>query len=89
MAREESALVVLDADVLCLERTGDDTYIRNLLRDLSGVEAGFELAVVTCRRDVVRDGIPAVELRARNQPVRMAVQLPLLLRRLHPALSSV
>jgi glycosyltransferase involved in cell wall biosynthesis len=80
-------LVVLDADVLGRERTGDETYIRNLLRELSGLEPGFELAAVTRRPDLVPEGIRAAALRARSQPVRMAVQLPLLLRRLHPALS--
>ena len=30
-----SALVVVDADVLGRERTGDETYVRNLLRELA------------------------------------------------------
>lgn len=80
-------LVVIDADVLGRERTGDETYVRNLLRELAGVEPGFELAAVTRRPDLVPEGIRAAELRARSQPVRMAVQLPLLVRRLHRALS--
>jgi glycosyltransferase involved in cell wall biosynthesis len=83
----EEALVVLDADVLGRERTGDETYVRNLLRELAGVEAGLQLAATTRRPDLVPKGILAVELRARNQPIRMAVQLPLLLRRLRPALA--
>jgi glycosyltransferase involved in cell wall biosynthesis len=80
-------LVVLDADVLGRERTGDETFVRNLLRELDALESTLELAAVTRRPALVPERIRAVELRARNQPVRMAVQLPLLLRRLRPALA--
>ena len=34
-----SALVVVDADVLGRQRTGDETYVRNLLRTLPGPAA--------------------------------------------------
>jgi glycosyltransferase involved in cell wall biosynthesis len=84
---KSGSLVVLDADVLGRERTGDETYVRNLLGEFAGAEPGLELAAVTRRPDLVPEGIRAVELPARSQPVRMAVQLPLLLRRLRPALS--
>jgi glycosyltransferase involved in cell wall biosynthesis len=80
-------VVAIDADVLGRERTGDETYVRNLLRELDALEQPLELAAVTRRRDLVPGRIKAVDLHARNQPVRMAVQLPLLLRRLRPALA--
>jgi glycosyltransferase involved in cell wall biosynthesis len=80
-------LIVIDADVLGRERTGDETYVRNLLRELDALEPTPELAAVTRRPALVPKTIRAVELPARNQPVRMAVQLPLLLRRMRPALA--
>lgn len=83
-----SALVVIDADVLGRQRTGDETYVRNLLRTLPGPasEAGLRLAAVTRRPDLVPEGIEAVELRARSQELRMAWTLPRALRRLGAAL---
>ncbi len=77
-------LVAIDADVLGRERTGDETYVRNLLRELAllAPEAGIHLAAVTRRPDLVPAGVEPVELRARSQLVRMAVTLPRLLRRL-------
>jgi glycosyltransferase involved in cell wall biosynthesis len=81
------SVVGIDADVLGRERTGDETYVRNLLRELAALESGLELAAVTRRPDLVPEGIRRVELQARSQPFRMAFRLPLLLRRLRPALS--
>ena len=77
-------LVVVDADVLGRHRTGDETYVRNLLRELAPVaaESGLRIAAVTRRPDLVPSGIEPVELRARSQEVRMAFSLPRLLRRL-------
>jgi glycosyltransferase involved in cell wall biosynthesis len=74
-------LVVIDADVLGRQRTGDETYVRNLLRELAG-QADLRLAAVTRRPDLVPEGIEPVEMRARSQALRMAVLLPRLLRRL-------
>jgi glycosyltransferase involved in cell wall biosynthesis len=79
-------LVVIDADVLGRRRTGDETYVTGLLRELAGAE-GLELAAVTRRPDLVPAGIEPVELPARSQVARMAVRLPQLLRRLRPALA--
>jgi alpha-1,3-rhamnosyl/mannosyltransferase len=44
-------------------------------------------AAITRRPDLVPDGVEPVELRARSQPLRMAVSLPRLLRQLGPALA--
>ena len=76
-------LVVVDADVLGRQRTGDETYVRNLLRTLPApaAEAGLRVAAVTRRPDLVPDGIEAIELRARSQELRMAWTLPRALRR--------
>jgi glycosyltransferase involved in cell wall biosynthesis len=81
-------LVVVDADVLGRQRTGDETYVRNLLRTLPApaAEAGIRIAAVTRRPDLVPDGIDAIELRARWQELRMATTLPRVLRRLGAAL---
>ena len=80
-------LVVLDADVLGRERTGDETYMTNLLRELARIAPpDLRLAVVTRRPDLVPEGIEPVELQAGSQIWRMATSLPWLLRRLRPAL---
>lgn len=80
-------LVVIDADVLGRHRTGDETYVRELLRALPAVGDGLRFAAVTRRPELVPDGVEAVRLPARVQELRMAVRLPLLLRRLRPALA--
>ncbi len=83
-----SALVVVDADVLGRQRTGDETHVRNLLRTLPGpaAAAGLRVAAVTRRPDLVPAGVEAIELRGRSQELRMAWSLPQTLRRLGAAL---
>ena len=80
-------LVVIDADVLGRRRTGDETYVAALLRELAPLADEERLAAVTRRPDLVPDGIEPIELAARSQSVRMAYGLPRLLRRLRPALA--
>jgi glycosyltransferase involved in cell wall biosynthesis len=80
-------LVAIDADVLGRRRTGDETYIANLLRELALIADRERLAAVTRRPDLVPEGIEAVELPAQSQSLRMAVRLPRLLRGLRPALA--
>jgi glycosyltransferase involved in cell wall biosynthesis len=81
-------LVVVDADVLGRQRTGDETYVRNLLRTLPGpaADAGVRLAAVTRRPDLVPDGVRPVPLDTGAQVLRMAWTLPRTLRRLDAAL---
>ena len=79
-------LVVIDADVLGRRRTGDETYVDGLLHALPAVGEGLRFAAITRRPDLVPPGIEPVELRGRVQELRMAARLPLLLRRLRPAL---
>ncbi len=80
-------LVLIDADVLGRQRTGDESYVANLLRELPAHAADMRLAAVTRLPDLVPEGVEPIELTERRQPVRMAVRLPLLLRRLRPDLA--
>ncbi len=81
-------LVVLDADVLGRERTGDETYVQNLLRRLPEAAAdSLRFAAVTRHPELVPEGVEAITLAARSQELRMAWQLPRLLRRRRPALA--
>jgi glycosyltransferase involved in cell wall biosynthesis len=81
-------LVVVDADVLGRQRTGDETYVRNLLRELAPLarDAGIRLAALTRRPDLVPEGIEAIELATGVQELRMAWSVPRALRRLNAAL---
>jgi glycosyltransferase involved in cell wall biosynthesis len=82
-------LVVVDADVLGRHRTGDETYIRNLLRLLPGPAeaAGLRIAAVTRHPELIPAGIEAVRLDTPLQELRMAWALPRLLRRRGAALA--
>jgi glycosyltransferase involved in cell wall biosynthesis len=79
-------LVVLDADVLGRQRTGDESYISALLAELPRQATGLRLAAVTRHPELVPAGVEPIELPARSQTLRMAIALPRLLRRLKPAL---
>jgi glycosyltransferase involved in cell wall biosynthesis len=79
-------LIVLDADVLGRERTGDETYVANLLRELPRLTDDFRFAAVTRNPALVPEGVEALELPARSQELRMAWSLPRLLRRVRPRL---
>ena len=77
-------MILIDADVLGRERTGDETYVTNLLRELPAAAPDLRFAAVTRRPDLVPDGVEALSLPARLQEARMAVSLPRLLRRVRP-----
>jgi glycosyltransferase involved in cell wall biosynthesis len=77
-------LVLVDADVLGRRRTGDETYVTQLLRELPAVAEDLRIAAVTRDPELVPNGIEAVQLSVRSQEFRMAVALPRLLRRLQP-----
>jgi glycosyltransferase involved in cell wall biosynthesis len=79
-------LVVIDADVLGRRRTGDETYVANLLAELGKADTGLRLVALTRRPDLVPAGIEPYELRANVQELRMAFGVPRALRRLRPAL---
>jgi glycosyltransferase involved in cell wall biosynthesis len=76
--------IAIDADVLGRRRTGDETYVAALLRELAPIVDDEELFAVTRRPDLVPPGIEPLELPARSQIVRMALGLPLALRHLRP-----
>jgi glycosyltransferase involved in cell wall biosynthesis len=80
-------VIVIDADVLGRQRTGDETYVTGLLRELPRVAPDLALAAVTRRPDLVPAGVEPIELPARSQELRMAWSLPRLLRRLAPELA--
>jgi glycosyltransferase involved in cell wall biosynthesis len=80
-------LVVVDADVLGRRRTGDETYVEQLLRALPEVAGDLRLAALVRDPALVPDGIEPVVLRARTQELRMSVGVPRLMRRLRPALA--
>ena len=77
-------MILVDADVLGRNRTGEETYVLNLLRQLPFVAPDLTFAAVTRRPDLVPEGVEPIELPARFQETRMAWSLPRLLRRLRP-----
>jgi glycosyltransferase involved in cell wall biosynthesis len=80
-------VILIDADVLGRNRTGEETYVLNLLRQLPFVAPDLSFAAVTRHPELVPEGVEAIDLPARFQETRMAVSLPRLLRRLRPELS--
>jgi glycosyltransferase involved in cell wall biosynthesis len=74
--------VVVDADVLGRHRTGDETYVANLLRELAElVPPEIEISAVTRHPELVPAGIEPLPLATTVQELRMAWSLPRLLRR--------
>jgi len=88
VARAGVKLVAIDADVLGRQRTGDETYIRNLLAELAPLadEAGLEIVAVTRHPELVPEGVRAVELSTSVQELRMGITFSRTLRRLDAAL---
>jgi glycosyltransferase involved in cell wall biosynthesis len=83
-----SELVVIDADVLGRHRTGDETYVENLLRRLPALAGDeFRFAALTRHPELVPEDVEPVELRARFQELRMLWGASRALRRLRPALA--
>ena len=80
-------LVIVDADVLGRRRTGDETYVEQLLRALPSVAEDLRIAAIVRDAALVPDGVEPIVLRARSQELRMSVGVPRLLRRLRPALA--
>jgi glycosyltransferase involved in cell wall biosynthesis len=80
-------LVLVDADVLGRRRTGDETYVDQLLRALPAVAGDLRIAAITRDPALVPDGVEPIHLPARTQELRMAIGVPRLLRRLRPAVA--
>jgi glycosyltransferase involved in cell wall biosynthesis len=82
------SLVVVDADVLGRRRTGDETYVLNLLRHLPAAAGGrLRFAALTRRPELVPEGVEAIHVPARFQELRMAWSVPRTLRKLRPVLA--
>jgi len=79
-------VILVDADVLGRNRTGEETYVRNLLRSLPAAAPDLTFAAVTRHPELVPAGVRAIALPARSQELRMAWSLPRLLRRERPQL---
>ena len=77
-------MILIDADVLGRQRTGDETTVANLLRELPALAPELRFVAVTRHPELIPDGIEAVRLPAGSQVARMAWSLPRLLRRLRP-----
>ncbi len=77
-------LVVVDADVLGRRRTGDETYVENLLRELGQAHGDVRVAAVTRHPELVPPGVEPSALPARGRAARLAFRLPALLRRMRP-----
>jgi glycosyltransferase involved in cell wall biosynthesis len=81
-------LVVVDADVLGRQRTGDETYVENILARLPEAAGdAFRFAALTRRPDLVPAGVEPVHVPARSQEARMLRAVPRALRRLQPAVA--
>ena len=80
-------MILVDADVLGRNRTGEETYVLNLLRRLPAAAPDLSFAAVTRHPELVPEGVEPIELPARSQELRMAWTLPRLLRRRRPELA--
>jgi glycosyltransferase involved in cell wall biosynthesis len=80
-------VIVVDADFLGRGRTGDETYVENLLRAMAPLAGDLRIAALTRDRALVPEGIEPIVLPARSQELRMAWSVPRALRRLRPRLA--
>jgi glycosyltransferase involved in cell wall biosynthesis len=80
-------LVVVDADTLGRHRTGDETYVEQLLRVLPSVADDLRFAAITRNPQLVPRGVEPLHLPADSQELRMAWAVPRLLRRVRPSLA--
>jgi glycosyltransferase involved in cell wall biosynthesis len=80
-------LVLVDADVLGRRRTGDETYVEQLLRALPDVADDLRIAAIARDAALVPEGVEPIVLHARSQELRMAVGVPRLLARMRPAVA--
>ena len=79
--------VVVDADVLGRRRTGDESHVQNLLRELAEVDHGMRLVAVARREEVVPPGVESFVLPARSRVERLGWSLPRALNALRPRLA--
>ena len=80
-------MIVVDADFLGRGRTGDETYVENLLRAMAPLAGDLRIAALTRDPALVPEGIEPIVLAARSQELRMAWSVPRALERLRPRLA--
>ena len=80
-------MIVVDADFLGRGRTGDETYVENLLRAMAPLAGDLRIAALTRDAALVPEGIEPIVLPARSQELRMAWSVPRALGRLRPRLA--
>ena len=80
-------MIVVDADFLGRGRTGDETYVENLLRALVPLKGDLRIAAIVRDAALAPDGIEPLVVRSRAQELRMAWTLPRVLRRVRPQLA--
>ena len=79
-------MIVVDADVLGRGRTGDETYVANLLRALGEQKGDLRIGAITRDASLVPAGIEPLVLTTGSQELRMAWSVARLLRRVKPRL---
>lgn len=77
-------MIVVDADYLGRGRTGDETYVENLLRALVPLKGDLQIGAIVRDAALVPPGIEPLALLTRSQELRMAWSVPRLLRRVRP-----
>ena len=80
-------MIVVDADYLGRGRTGDETYVENLLRTLVPIKGNLRIAALVRQAAFVPPGIEPIVLSTSSQELRMAWSVPRALRRLRPRLA--
>ncbi len=80
-------MIVVDADFLGRGRTGDETYVANLLRALAGLKGDLRIAAITRDASLLPEGIEPLVSTTGSQELRMAWSVPRLLRRVKPRLA--
>jgi len=67
-------VIVIDADVLGRNRTGDETYVENLLRELPAVAPDLRFAALTRHPELVPDGVEPIHVPARLQELDQSLK---------------
>jgi glycosyltransferase involved in cell wall biosynthesis len=80
-------VIVVDADFLGRGRTGDETYVANLLLELARLKGDLRIAAITRDASLVPEGIEPLVSTTGSQELRMAWSVPRLLRRVKPRLA--